>query len=234
MRLFRFKQFSLSDENSLMKIGTDSVLLGAWINDFPEKIHDIGTGCGLISLILAHKTTAIIDSVEIDSLSAKQATDNISLCKMTERIKVYNQSFNDFIKTNSIPYDLIVTNPPYFSDSLKSGNTGKNTWRHNDILTHETLIHGVAQLLSPEGNFYLILPSSETDSFLDKALAKSLYLTKRLNIIPKENKPVNRVLLRLSRQKDSILTEDSLTIRNTDNSFTSAYKSFTRDYYLDF
>ena len=232
--MFRFKGFSISDENSIMKIGTDSVLLAAWVEESAERILDIGTGSGLISLILAHKTNALIDAVEIDTMSAKQASENIRLCGMSDRIAVHNKSFSSFINSESGQYDLIVTNPPYFTSSLKSGDKQKNLWRHTDTLTQEALLYGVSRLLTAEGSFYVILPFSEYGSFADKALKESLYINKKLNIIPKQNKPANRILLRFSKHKTLLKQESSLTIRNSDNSFTQDYKSVTKDYYLDF
>ncbi len=234
MRVFRFKQFSISDENSLMKVGTDSVLLGAWINESPAKILDIGTGSGLLSVMLAHKTNAIIDAIEIDNPSSKQASENTALCKMTDRITVHNLSFNSFLQSSPASYDLIVTNPPYFTDSLKSDDKQKNLWRHNDTLTHESLLHGVSKLLSADGNFYLILPYNEYNAFINKALTESLYLNEQINIVPKEGKPENRVLLKMSKHKSSKRSESTLTIRLSDNSFAQEYKTFTKDYYLEF
>ena len=236
--LFRFKKFSLSDEKSLMKIGTDSVLLSAWCTDNirqnePGEILDIGTGCGVIAIMLAIETNAEIDGVEIDTESSEQAINNILLNKLADRIKIINLSFSEFLKTSDKKYDLIITNPPYFKDSLRSKNINKNTWRHSDTLNYENILSGFKKLLSKEGALFLILPYNELENFTQTAYYQQLYLNNSLKIISKIDKPANRILLKLSQNKELNIKKETLTIRERDNSFTDEYKLLVKDYYIN-
>jgi tRNA1Val (adenine37-N6)-methyltransferase len=241
VHIFHFKQFSLSDDKSLMKIGTDAVLLGAWtlfdskLNDTSnsKQILDIGTGCGIIAFMLAHNTSYHIDAVEIDKSSAEQAIENVMLCGKTNQIKIHNESLNDFIKNNNSLYDLVLSNPPFFSNSLKSPDIERNKWRHDDMLTYENLITGVKKILKPEGFLYLIIPYSELERFYKIALYESLYIVTKLIIKPKSDKAPNRVILKSGLQHIKTV-DNTLTIRNVDNSYTSEYINLTKEFYVNF
>ena len=210
---------------------TDSVLLASWIDENKTTILDIGTGSGIIALILAHKfPDSSIEAIDIDINSTKQALENIKECYKKQQINIHNISFQDYINqytlsNTQIPiqnskfkiqnFDLIVTNPPYFSNSLKSASTEKNLWPHNDSLSQETLLYGVSKLLAADGYFYIILPHSESHLFIDNALKESLHVTSKLNIKPKEDKPINRIMLKMSKNKADSVSESEISIRQS-------------------
>jgi len=217
-----------------MKIGTDAVLLGAWTNENPQKILDIGTGSGIIAIMLAQKTTAYIDAIDIDEESVKQAKENIANCKWNDRINVSHISFQDFYRKQDKQYDLIITNPPFFTNSLKSPENLRNIAKHNDSLSFDEIITGVKLLLEENGKFNIVLPYNESIILKEKALINSLYCSKLLYVKPKPDKNCNRVLMQFSLQKEIPLQTDELIIRHEDNSYTEEYISFTKDYYLSF
>ncbi len=228
---FRFKQFSICDDRCTMKVGTDAVLLGAWINEDAKTILDIGTGCGIIAIMLAQKTNAVIDAVEIDNKSSEQAKENAENCKWHNRINVHNISFQQFYREQNKKYDIIATNPPYFSGSLKSPDDSRNLSKHDISLTFDELIEGVKCLLKKNGKFFIILPSNESLVFMQKALINSLYCNKILEIKPKKDKPTNRVLMQFEfkRKKQQ---KHELVLREKDGSYTKEYADFTKEFYL--
>ncbi|HOP04611.1 MAG TPA: methyltransferase [Tenuifilaceae bacterium] len=231
---FRFKQFTVRQENAAMKVGTDGVLLGAWADTTDANtILDIGTGTGLIAIMLAQRSQAKIDAVEIDTPSFYQAKDNIAKCPWSNRISLFNISFQDFSKQHRGTYDLIVSNPPYFIKSLKSTETSRNSARHNEELPQDDLVEGVNQLLTNEGTFSAIFPYIEGNIFVAKAAAKGLFCSKRVNVTGKQGTGVKRLLLEFSKRKFPY-EESELTIRNVDDGFTPEYKLLTKDFYLAF
>ncbi len=135
-KAFQFKQFELFDDRSTMKIGTDAVLLGAWSNvENASRILDVGTGSGIIALMLAQRSNTLVDAIEIDKNSARQAVDNFKLSVWENKLQVYNTSFQTFAASNTSTYDLIVSNPPFFADALKSDKSHRNLARHTDTLS---------------------------------------------------------------------------------------------------
>ncbi|MBI9039331.1 MAG: methyltransferase [Bacteroidales bacterium] len=231
---FRFKQFEIEDDDSTMKVGTDAILLGSWINTGNCKsILEIGTGSGVIALMLAQKTNAKITAIDIDENSVLQALMNVSNSKWSKQIIVQNVSFQDFIKSSNKTFDLIVSNPPFFGNSLKSPTTKTNLAKHNDNLSSKDLISGVKKTLSKNGCFYAIFPYSEGNIFREKAEINNLFCTKILLIKPKTNKPANRILFRFQLIKPAESIENKLTIKNKNNTFNEEFVDLTKDYYLD-
>lgn len=231
---FRFKQFAVRQEKSAMKVGTDGVMLGAWVEiGLAKTILDIGTGTGLIALMLAQRSNATIDAVEIDEQSAIQATENVENSRWRNRVKVYQSSFQSFAKHSAQQYDLIVSNPPYFTKSLKPPAIARTIARHNDQLPHSELLTGVSRLLATEGRFVGIFPYIEGNVFVAEASAHNLFCNKKLNILGKTNGTVKRVMLEFSRVK-SPFSEDNLAIRNTNGEYTPEYIDLTKDFYLAF
>ncbi len=217
-----------------MKVGTDGVLLGAWANvDNTKTILDVGTGTGLIALMLAQRSNATIDAVEIDASSAQQAIENVNHSRWQNRVNIFNQSFQQFANNNERGYDLIVSNPPYFIKSLKSDEVARTVARHNELLPHADLLKGVSSLLNINGKFAGIFPYVEGNVFVALATEYGLYCIKRVSIYGKTNGPVKRLLLEFSREKTA-LTEDSLTIRNQHGEYTPEYINLTKDFYLAF
>jgi tRNA1Val (adenine37-N6)-methyltransferase len=219
-----------------MKVGTDSILLGAWTNvENAERILDIGTGTGVIALMLAQKSNATIDAIEIDRNSYLEAEGNIKNSKWKERINVNNIALQDFIKiTDTKKYDVIVCNPPYFINSLKSKMSERNLARHNISLNYTDLISAVSELISVKGRFYVIIPYIENGIFISEALKYSIYSNKKLYIQPKENSKLKRLLIEFSKVEKPC-EENTLIIENEQrHHYTNDYKELTNEYYLSF
>jgi len=230
---FRFRQFSVSDEKSAMKVNTDAVLLGAWVDTTgAESILDIGTGSGIIALMLAQRSDATIDAIDIDKDSFEQAKDNFQNSVWSNRLNAIHTSLQEYVKNSSEKYDLIVSNPPFFSNSLKSPSHSKTLSKHDDKLMHKELLASIQKLLNSGGRFCVILPYSEITKFKEQALIENLYCLKQFNIIPKQEKKINRSVMEFAQTKTGDFAESIITIRNTDNSFTKAYIDLTEDFYL--
>lgn len=233
---FDFKKFSIKQDKCAMKVGTDAVLLGAWIIPNGSKnILDIGTGTGVISLMLAQKSSANILAVEIDKQSTEQAKLNVSQSNYFSQIQVENVSIQDLAQKSEKKFDLIVTNPPYFIDSYKSIESNRTIARHSDSLPFEELIDSVIKLLDVKGKFCLILPKNEAGIFRKMAEIKGLYLSKLLRIRTKPDKESEKRHLMQFEFKETEFSESTLVLEeNESRNYTQAYKEFTRDYYLNF
>jgi tRNA1Val (adenine37-N6)-methyltransferase len=229
---FRFKQFTVKQDKTAMKVGSDSVLLGAWtaVNGLEKNVLDIGTGAGLLALMMAQKIpNAMITACEIDETACKQALENVSSSGWSERIIVVNADIRTFMQ-NQRGFDLIICNPPYFEKSLKSHDSKRNLARHNDSLPFPDLIDCVHRLLHDNGRFALTVPADKANIITDLAANKKLSPIRRLNVKPTETKPVNRIILEFGYS--SLPTEEySLTVR-AGNNYSNDYKSVTKDFYL--
>lgn len=231
---FNFKEFTIDQGKSSFKVGTDGVLLGA-ASDVAgkKKILDIGTGTGLISLMMAQRCDATIAAIEPDYESFLQAVDNAAHCKWKSRITVIYSDLQKFTADDE-KFDLIVSNPPYFSNSLKNPDPRKSSARHNDSLSSADLLIGVARLLDEEGLFQLIMPYAEGTIFIAEAQQYGLYCNSILKIRPLPTAEIRRLILTFSRERQK-LTEKFLTIeRGERHEFTDEYKTLTKDFYLKF
>ncbi|MGB3948558.1 MAG: methyltransferase, partial [Bacteroidia bacterium] len=209
---FVFKQFKIHQDKCAMKVGTDAVLLGAWVNTANAKyILDIGTGTGIISLMLAQKSEAIIDAIDIDSNAFEQVKENINASKWLDRIHPHHISLQQYAQRAEKKYDLIVSNPPYFVDSSKALEEARTNARHTDQLPFSDLLNGVLRLLHIEGVFYVILPTKESQLFREMAETHELYLTKLTRVITRADKPEKRLLMKFEFTQKT-LEEDSITI----------------------
>jgi len=218
-----------------MKVGTDAVLLGAWADiSNSNKILDVGTGSGLIALMLAQCSEAKITAIDIHIGSIKDATENFNKSPWSNRLSAIHTSLQNYIKTSKIKFDLIVSNPPFFSNSLISESKNNTLSKHDKELTHGELLNGVSKLLNSKGRFCVIIPVSEKDNFVELALLENLYCSKKLKIIPKYNKKPNRLILEFTFNKPETISETILCIRNSDGSFTKEYIDFTKEFYLNF
>ena len=170
---FRFREFTVHQEKCAMKVGTDAVLLGSWINPGNAiNILDIGTGTGVIALMLAQQSTAVVDAIDIDEGAYQQARENFRISPWFMRMAVERISLQDFVKTYPNRYDIIVSNPPYFHNASKPSTESRLNARHATALSFEDLSMGVKQLLKPGGRFYVILPKQEGLEFMDIAQSK--------------------------------------------------------------
>lgn len=229
--VFRFKQFTVHQDRSVMKVGTDAVLLGSWVKTRKAKrILDIGTGTGIIAMMLAQKSSADIDAIDIDLDACRQAKENAIECAWSDRIIVHNISFQEFSASTENIYDLIVSNPPYFSDAPKPQTVERIQSRHTDLLPFDDLAAGVKKIISPYGKFCVVMPCREGKNFMDIALRYGLFSNKILHVITVHGKE-KRILLELSLQMTPIL-EEEITIQNGERSFSKEYAELTREFYL--
>jgi tRNA1Val (adenine37-N6)-methyltransferase len=232
---FVFKQFKIQQDKCAMKVGTDAVLLGAWVNASRARtILDIGTGTGIISLMLAQKSTALIDAIDIDKNAYTQAQENISGCKWKERIQIHHTSLQQYANTCTHKYDLIVSNPPYFVDSSKALEESRTNARHTDQLPFGALLDGVLKLLNPTGRFYVILPTKESQLFREMAEEQKLFATRLTRVITRTDKPEKRLLMKFEFVQKKV-EEGTITIEQDErHSYTEQYKELTKDYYIGF
>jgi tRNA1Val (adenine37-N6)-methyltransferase len=237
MEVFKFKKFSVYQDQCLMKLGTDSVLLGAWTSSIgPEKVLDIGTGTGVIALIIAQNNPeAIVDGIEIDADSAAQAEMNFNQSPFKSRLKVIHDAIQSYSEIHDGIYDLLVCNPPFFTGGTLSEVNGRNAARHTVKLPHAELIHAARKLLHEEGRLNLILPYIEGLRFEELAKSYGFYAKKITEVITRPNKPIERLLMSFSKQ-EGVIEKDSITIQKDSplrNDWSEEYKSLTQDFYLN-
>lgn len=235
---FQFKQFFVKHDRCAMKVGTDGVLLGAWApRSAIYRILDIGTGSGLIALMLAQRCTdAQIDAIDIDADACAQAAGNFASSPWADRLHATHCSLQDWQMVNGKCengklYDLIVSNPPYFVDSLKNPDAARSTARHNDSLPFGELVTISAKLLAPGGTLAIIVPAEVEELLQDLAAAHQLQCSQRCYVHPKPGRPAKRVLLAWQRSSHEIRTEQ-LTLENEQGGRSEAYRQLTRDFYL--
>jgi tRNA1Val (adenine37-N6)-methyltransferase len=232
---FNFKQFTIYQDKSVFKVGTDGVLLGASADlQGAKSILDIGTGSGLIAIMSAQRCNADIIGIEPDLSSYDQACENVNRCKWKERIAVINEDLQQYSSNCERSFDIILTNPPYFRDSLKSPDPGRTASRHNDTLNPNELLKGVSKLLSEDGNFQLIMPYAEGTLFIAEASGFGLFCTRIIKIKPYPSGEIIRLIMKFERKRKPVI-ESFLTIETgTRHSYTEEYKNVTRDFYLKF
>lgn len=232
MLRFHFKHFSLYHDRSTMKVGTDAVLLGAWVEIKPtDWVLDIGTGCGVLPLMLAQRGIAKVHAVDIDEASAQEAAENFHASQWNRQLFAFHADVRHF--TMQCAYDLIISNPPFFIHSFKCDADRRNQARHTDTsLTFNELILSVQRLLKPDGRFVLVLPERESHDFLPLAEQANLFLYRKENVIPIEDKDSNRVNMELRYGKPESVKVSELVIRRTDGSFSDEYQQRVGDFYL--
>lgn len=250
---FRFKQFAVRHDRCAMKVGTDGVLLGVWASpmcgdgfsatsDEALKILDVGTGSGLIALMLAQRFPhSCIEGIDIDEASVLQATENVQESIFRNRIAISKRDYGE-IDHFCNKYDLIVSNPPFYKEDTLSGNVARDTARHTSFLSFETLISNSTKLLLPGGVFCVIIPYQSTSDFISICVQEKLYLTRRMDIKPTTQKPPNRTLLAFSPATGKVNNSATNIIRNVEpqlltlydvaHNRTSEYSAMTKDFYL--
>jgi len=232
---FAFKHFKILQDKCAMKVGTDAVLLGAWVDTAKaKKILDIGTGTGIIALMLAQKSNALIDAIDMDENAFSQAAENANKCKWKERITVHHTSLQQYITSCNHKYDLIASNPPYFVGSSKAFEESRTNARHTDQLSFDDLLAGVLTLLTNEGNFYVILPVKESQLFREMAEKQKLFLTKCTRVITRPDKPEKRLLMKFELAQKPVKEDFIIIEQDERHSYSDAYKELTKDYYLSF
>ena len=231
---FQFKQFSVAQDRCEMKVGTDAVLLGAWsaLDHMPNTILDIGSGTGILALIMAQRSTAeLIDALEIDADAYEQCVYNFETSDWGDRLFCYHASLEEFVGEIEDTYDLIISNPPFYTDHFKSRNEARNKARFEDALPFEELLTSVSKLLSVTGQLNVIIPFSEEINFISLAKNVDLYPIRILRVRGQEESPVKRSLISFTFQENKIEVSE-LTIEITRHHYTHDYINLTKDFYL--
>ena len=231
---FEFKQFSIQQERSAMKIGTDGVLLGAWVSleKNPESILDLGAGTGILSLQLAQRCHAeIIDAVELDEDAYEECVENFEASDWGDRLFCYHASVQQFASEIEDTYDLIISNPPFYSEDYKTDDIARNTARFTDTLPFNNLALAASQLLSKKGSFALILPRKEEEEFIKLASENGLFPNRICRVKGNSTSEVKRSLISFSFDKTETIFEE-LTIEISRHVYTKDYINLVKDFYL--
>ena len=218
-----------------MKIGTDSVLLGAWcpINNNPISILDIGTGTGILSLMLAQRTNAEqIDAIEIDEKAFEQCVENFESSSWSDRLFCFHAGLDEFMEEPEDEYDIIISNPPFYTEDYKSENEQRDLARFQDALPFEDLVEAADLLLSENGIFAVIIPFKEEERFIDLCAQAELFPVKVTRVKGTHTTPIIRSLLAFKRYELSVLTADELVIEINRHEYTNDYINLTKDFYL--
>lgn len=237
MKPFKFKEFTVQQDKTAMKIGTDAVLLGTWVSlcKNPNSILDIGSGTGVIALMLAQRSDAMtIDAVEIDKNAYEQTVENFENSIWGDRLFCYNTSFQEFseeMAQENEKYDLILSNPPFYTDKYKSKNEARNKARFTSSLSFEELIAGTTKILSKHGVFTVIIPFKEEQNFIEKATKHHLFLNNICRVQGNPKSPVKRSLLAFSFSSSEI-KKSNLQIEKERHQYTEEYINLTKDFYL--
>lgn len=232
--MFTFKQFSVNQERCAMKIGTDGVLLGAWtplINN-PYNVLDIGAGTGILSLMLAQRSNAEqIDAIEIDEEAYEQCVENFEASPWGDKLFCFHAGLDEFVDEPEEEYDLIISNPPFYTDDYKSENTSRDLARFEDALPFEELIEAAALLLSDNGIFSVIIPYKEEERFVALCQELDLFPLKITRVKGTHTSEIKRSLLAFCRMEQTPLT-DELIIEISRHNYTPEYIELTKDFYL--
>lgn len=231
---FQFKKFRIDQDKCSMKVGTDGVLLGAWCDVANcKKILDVGTGTGLITLMLAQRSLANIDGIEIDEEAVIQASANFKNSIWSNRIKIYHSLFQNF--TCEKKYDLIVSNPPFFSNSFKSPIHSRNIARHTESLSFESLIQNSVNHLNDNGKLCVIIPFEMGERFIQLCRQENLMVKRICEVKTSPLKTPKRLLLEAKKEYNGLCTKEIITIETgTRHSYSSEYIELTKDFYLNF
>jgi tRNA1Val (adenine37-N6)-methyltransferase len=230
---FQFQQFRVNQDRCAMKISTDAVLLGTMAEaENPLKILDIGTGTGVLAMMLAQRfVDAQITAIEIDTDAANQAKENFLESKFSERLELIQIRLQDFSSVEK--YDLIVSNPPFFPDHLKSQDPKRNQALHTDELSFEDLIGNVSTLLGKEGSFWVILPPRQMKILENLAEKAGLFITSKTSVKDNEGKPIHREICEFSFQS-GVKNEVGLVIKDTNSNYSDPYKRLLTGFLLNF
>jgi tRNA1Val (adenine37-N6)-methyltransferase len=234
--VFHFKKFSIDDSMAAMKIGTDSVLLGAWVPCGNEvRIIDIGTGSGILALMMAQRNqNATIDAVELDFDAANAAQLNINVSPWPGQVHVYNTAIQQFAEGISEAYSLLICNPPFFNNSLKTPHDKRNFARHNDSLPAKELIEIASRLITRNGKAALIIPAGNYNNWLDEASRSGLFLTHCTWVKSYPDREPHRVMVAFAKSEPAHVIENELSIYDSQKVYSQSYRELTKEFYLKF
>lgn len=232
---FTLKRFFVAHDRCEMKVGTDSILLGAWLALSGDERHilDIGSGSGVLALMMAQRSHAQIDGVEIEPLAAEQGAENFHASPWSDRLTMHPLSLQAFAAVTTRRYDLIVSNPPYFSPGVACRTAARATARYTDSLDHQTLLRQAAALSSAQGRLALVLPSDAAEAVIRHAQACGWFPLHQTAVRDRAEKPVRRALLLLGRTPGPFQS-DTLVIRDNSSEYSCIFRSLTKDFYLFF
>lgn len=233
--MFKFKQFAVNQDRCAMKIGTDAVLIGAWcpIDNNPKSILDVGAGTGILALMLAQRTNADqIDALEIDEEAYEQCVENFENSPWADKLFCYHAALDEFVDDPEDEYDLIISNPPFYSEDFKTADEQRDLARFQDAMPFEDLIEAADLLLSENGTFAVVIPYKEEERFIDLCAEYELYAVKATRVKGSQKTPIVRSLLAFKRYELSVLTADELVIEINRHEYTDDYINLTQDFYL--
>jgi len=233
--IFNFKEFSIQQSKSAMKVGTDAMILGAWTDiSAAQTILDIGTGTGILGLMMAQRSDALtIDAVEIDENAFEEAVENFENAIWADRLYCYHASIQEFVDEIDEKYDLIICNPPYFSPTRIESFSGRKVARETHLLNHLTLLKSTKKLLSKKGICSFSLPTESESFFIDLAVKLGFKLQRRLRMKDKENTKFIRCFLQFGFNEIP-LEEQILILKNEENTYTQQFVQLTKDFYTIF
>jgi tRNA1Val (adenine37-N6)-methyltransferase len=232
---FKFKQFTLTDNRSAMKLSTDAVLLGAFAGLAGARhVLDVGTGSGIVALMVAQRCPAMVTGIDIDGPSIEDARENFGKSPWSHRLKAEHQSLQEFSQAPGQKFDVVVSNPPFFSNSQRSPVRVRNLSRHDIHLSLTAMIPLITNVLQPGGSCSFIIPADKGALFDQIANNNGLGLLRKTSVFPKASRAANRLLLEYRHDRWGGHEEETLVIRGENGNFTEEYRNYTRDFYLNF
>lgn len=231
---FHFKQFTIHQDRCMMKVGTDGVLLGAWADLTDTQLAlDIGTGSGIIAIMMAQRSADLeVHAVEVDAEACTQAIENMQNTPWANRLRAFQTTIQEYAEVCEHKYDLIVSNPPFFSGGVFSHNQDKNSVRHTLKMPHGDLLGAARSLLKPDGRFCVILPLIEGLRFCEMAQHYHLVCTRQTEVRPKADKPIERLLLQFEREAKPMLSDSIVIQKGENNDWTEGYIALMKAFYL--
>ncbi|MCP9612150.1 tRNA1(Val) (adenine(37)-N6)-methyltransferase [Coprobacter tertius] len=231
---FKFKRFTINQDRCAMKVSTDSALLGAWCH-FPKtgEILDIGCGCGILSLMAAQRSEACITGIEIDREAALQAAENVYMSEWKERIKIICEDFCVFTSYTESKYDCVISNPPYFVNSLLPPTLARKYARHTTTLNYYSLFKGISAILHENGSIFLIFPADILEHVIEIAAGFDYFPLKITSVRGRSDLPVKRMLTEWKRGI-GVCHYDEIIIESDPGIYTSEFITLLRDFYLKF
>lgn len=229
--LFHFKQFAVEHGSSTMRVGTDAVLLGAWCRvQGVQRVLDVGTGCGVIALMVAQRCpAAVVDAIDIDAASVVEAQRNFATSPSAGRLRATYADFNEWVGEN---YDLIVSNPPFFINGIQSPDAARASARHTITLDYARLIAHARHLLAPSGRLAMVAPADARSQVIEQAAFQSMDIARLCEVTSVVGKQPKRLLWELTPSRAS-LTRESIAIKEANGHYTEAYRALCRDFYIE-